>query len=125
MHQSTQDARSQPTDVLAGRLQRLELQHRLSSVPGPNIVQVRNEIPAGAASGWHTHPGEEVGYIIDGTVQMTGPRPGTLILRAGNGFLISPGAPHNALDLGPEAGIMLSTYFVKAGQPLTTLVDEP
>jgi hypothetical protein len=49
----------------------------------------------------------------------------TLILHAGDGFLIPPGTPHNALDVGPETGIMLSTYFVDTDQPLTTLVDAP
>ena len=29
------------------------------------------EIPVGVESGWHTHPGEEIGYILAGTVEMT------------------------------------------------------
>ena len=61
---------SAPADGLAGRLKRTELQHSASSIPGRDIVQVLTEIPAGVASGWHMHPGEEVGYILAGTVQM-------------------------------------------------------
>jgi Uncharacterized conserved protein, contains double-stranded beta-helix domain len=38
--------------------------------PGRDIVQVLTEIPVGVESGWHTHPGEEVGYIVAGTVEM-------------------------------------------------------
>jgi quercetin dioxygenase-like cupin family protein len=126
MHETPPDASNeQPTDALSGRLYRLELQHRPSSVPGRDIVQVRTEIPSGTSSGWHTHPGEEVGYVIDGTVQMMIHGQATLILRGGDGFLIPPGTPHNALDLGAETGMMLSTYFVDSKQPLTTLVDEP
>ena len=79
------------------------------------MVQVRTEIPAGIASGWHTHPGEEVGYIIAGTVQMEIRDRPTLTLNAGDGFLIPPRVPHNALDLGPETGLMLSTYIVETG----------
>jgi mannose-6-phosphate isomerase-like protein (cupin superfamily) len=71
------------------------------------------------------HPGEEVGYIVQGTVQMMILGQATLILRAGDGFLVPPSTPHDALDLGPETGVMLSTYFVQAGQPLTTLIGEP
>jgi hypothetical protein len=48
-----------------------------------------------------------------------------LTLHAGEGFLITPRLPHNALDLGPETGRMLSTYLVEAGQPLATFVDGP
>ena len=45
----------------------------------------------------------------------------TLSLRAGDGFLIPPGTPHNALDVGPGTGEMLSTYIVEVGEPLATL----
>jgi quercetin dioxygenase-like cupin family protein len=114
-----------PADGLGARLHRTELQRAAFSVPGREIVQVRTEIPAGVESGWHTHPGEEIGYIVAGTVAMmiTG-RP-TLTLHAGDPFLIPPGTPHNARDLGPELGIMLSTYLVETGQPLSTLLDAP
>ena len=33
--------------------------------------------------------------------------------------------PHNARDLGPETGRMLSTYIVETGQPIATFVDKP
>ncbi len=36
-----------------------------------------------------------------------------------------PRTPHDALDVGPDTGRMLSTYLVEAGQPLTTLCDAP
>jgi hypothetical protein len=39
----------------------------------------------------------------------------TLTLHPGEGFLITPNTPHNALDLGPDTGQMLSTYIVEAG----------
>ena len=45
---------AQPADALASGLRRTEIQHRTSSVPGRDIVQVRTEIPDGVASGWHT-----------------------------------------------------------------------
>ena len=44
----------------------------------------------------------------------------TLQLSAGDGFLIPPGVPHNALDLGPGPGQMLSTYIVDPEQPLAS-----
>jgi quercetin dioxygenase-like cupin family protein len=113
----------QPVDELRSRLKRTELQHKPSSIPGREIVQVLTEIPAGVESGWHTHPGEEVGYILAGTVQMMIEGQETLILHAGEPFLMPPGTPHNALDLGPETGMMLSTYIVEIGKPLATLLS--
>ena len=109
------------TDELAGTLTRTEVQRGSSSIPGREIVQVLTEIPVGIESGWHTHPGEEVGYIVAGTVEMRIRDADTLVLHAGDGFLIPPRTPHNARDLGPGTGRMLSTYLVEIGQPLATL----
>src|SRR3954452_1140813 len=108
-------------DELAARLTRTEVQRGSSSIPGREIVQVLTEIPVGVESGWHFHPGEEVGYIVAGTVQMQIKDAETLTLHAGDGFLIPPRTPHNARDLGPGTGRMLSTYIVEIGEPLATL----
>jgi quercetin dioxygenase-like cupin family protein len=85
-------------------------------------VQVLTEIPVGVESGWHTHPGEEVGYIVGGTVDMAVEGRPTRTLHAGDGFLVPPRTPHNARDIGPGTGRMLSTYLVEVGEPLATLV---
>ena len=120
---TTQDSRS--ADALAAILTRTEVQRETFSVPGREIVQVRTEIPAGVSSGWHTHPGEEVGYIVTGNVQMQIRDRPTLALHTGDGFCIPPGTPHNALDLGPDTGVMLSTYLVEQGQPLSSVATSP
>lgn len=108
------------SDALAAKLERTEIQHEPSSTPGREIVQVLTEIPAGVESGWHTHPGEEVGYILAGTVKMMITGKSALLLHPGDGFLIPPRTPHNALDVGSETGRMLSTYIVQEGEPLAT-----
>ena len=110
------------SDGLAATLRRTEVQRGPSSIPGREIVQVLTEIPVGVESGWHTHPGEEVGYIVAGTVEMLIEGRPARTLRAGDGFLVPPRTPHNARDLGPGPGRMLSTYIVEIGQPLATLV---
>src|SRR5919107_3223899 len=112
-------------DGLAATLARTELLRSPSSIPGRHIVQVLTEIPPGVSSGWHLHPGEEVGYIVGGTVEMSIEGRGTLTLQAGDGFLIPPGTRHNALDVGEVTGRMLSTYIVDPGEPLATLTDQP
>ena len=112
-------------DDLAGKLARREVQRAPLSIPSREMVQVETLIPAGVESGWHVHPGEEVGYIIAGQVQMMVQGRATVVLNAGDGFLIPPRTPHNARDLGPETGRMLSTYIVETGQPSATFVDQP
>ena len=115
----------QAQDELARKLTRREVQRSRSSIPGREIVQVETLIPVGVESGWHVHPGEEVGYIIAGQVEMMVQGRATVVLNPGDGFLIPPRTPHNARDLGPETGRMLSTYLVETGQPIATLVDQP
>ena len=112
-------------DELASKLARREVQRAPSSIPGREIVQVETLIPAGVESGWHAHPGEEVGYIIAGQVEMKVQGRPTVVLNPGDGFLIPPRTPHNARDIGPETGRMLSTYIVETGQPIATFVDQP
>jgi quercetin dioxygenase-like cupin family protein len=114
---------SGPADALTQKLKRTELQRSASSIPGRDIVQVLTEIPAGVESGWHMHPGEEVGYILAGTVEMRVKDRPTVTLHAGDPFLMPPRTPHNAIDLGPETGQMRSTYIVEAGEPLATFVE--
>jgi quercetin dioxygenase-like cupin family protein len=114
---------TEPADALAGKLKRTEKQRHDSSIPGREIVQVLTEIPSGVESGWHTHPGEEVGYILQGTVEMRILGSQTLTLHAGDPFLMPPRTPHNALDLGPDVGMMLSTYIVEKDQPLASFVE--
>jgi quercetin dioxygenase-like cupin family protein len=110
-----------PADALATTLERTEVQRGPSSIPGREIVQVLTTIPAGVESGWHTHPGEEVGYILGGTVEMMVRGRPIVTVHAGEGFLVPPRTPHNARDVGPETGRMLSTYLVEIGEPLATL----
>lgn len=118
---SSDAGREDETDQLTRKLKRTEVQHARSSIPGRDIVQVLTEIPVDVSSGWHHHPGEEVGYIVAGTVRMQRRDAATEVLDAGDGFLIPPGVAHNATDLGPDTGQMLSTYIVETGEPVSTL----
>ena len=113
---------SGPADGLAATLERTEVQRGALSVPGREVVQVLTRIPEGVESGWHTHPGEEVGYILAGTVEVTIEGRPPQVLQAGDGFLVPQRTPHTARDLGPGTGEMLSTYLVEIGEPISTLV---
>ena len=102
---------------------RTELQRSPAPIPGWEIVQTLAEIPAGVASGRHSHPGPEVGYIVRGDVAMEFDDRPTLTLRTGGPFLIPPGVIHNARNIGTVTTKMLSTYVVDEAQPLATLFN--
>jgi quercetin dioxygenase-like cupin family protein len=102
---------------------RTELQRSPSPLPGWEIVQTLAEIPEGVASGRHSHPGPEVGYVVRGHVAMTFDDRPTLDLRAGDPFLIPPGVVHSTRDVGTVTTRRLPTYVVDDSRPLTTLHD--
>ena len=106
----------------AGALRRTELQRSPSPVPGWEIVQTLVEIPVGTASGRHTHPGPEIGYLVQGDVAMVFDDRPALTLHTGDPFLIPPGVVHDARNVGTVTTRMLSTYVVDEAQPLVTLL---
>jgi quercetin dioxygenase-like cupin family protein len=90
------------------------------SAPGREVVQAVVDFQPGGTPGRHTHPGEEVGYIIEGTFSVEqGDKP-AVTLKAGQGFIIPAGQVHNATNTGSGAGKILATYIVEKGKPLAT-----
>ncbi|MGV0810500.1 cupin domain-containing protein [Mycolicibacterium boenickei] len=106
-------------DPTAG-VSRTELQRSAAPSPGFEIIQTRVEIPVGKESGRHSHPGPEVGYIVQGDVDMVFDDRPTQHLHTGDPFLIPAGVVHNAHNVGTVKTLMLSTYVVPADQPLVT-----
>ncbi len=100
---------------------RTELQRSPSPAPGWEIVQTLVEIPVDSASGRHSHPGPEVGYIVQGDVAMEFDDRPALELHAGDPFLIPPDVVHDARNVGTLPTKMLSTYLVDETRPLVTL----
>ena len=90
------------------------------SVPGREAVTALAELQPGAAAGRHTHPGEEVGYVIEGTVLVEIEGKAPMTLTGGKAFLIPAGAIHNATNKGSGAARILATYIVEKGKPVAT-----
>ena len=101
---------------------RVELQRQDLGVKDREAVLARGEFQPGAAVPKHTHPGEEVGYILEGefTLEVEGSPPKTL--KAGETFFIPAGQVHSAKNASKAATNVLSTYIVEKGKPLLTLV---
>jgi quercetin dioxygenase-like cupin family protein len=106
-----------PTDGVT----RTELQRLPAPTPGFEIVQTRVEIPVDKESGRHSHPGPEVGYIVQGDVDMIFDDRPTEHLHTGDPFLIPMNVVHNAVNVGTVRSMMLSTYVIDASQLLVTL----
>ena len=111
------------TGVLAAQapaFKRTVLQQGDISVPGREVVSAVAEFEPRATPGPHTHFGEEIGYVLEGTflIEQAGKAPVTL--QAGGSFLIPAGTVHNATNTGAGKGRILATYVVEKGKPLAT-----
>jgi quercetin dioxygenase-like cupin family protein len=109
--------------VASATLKRTELQRFPSPIQGWAIDQTLVQIPEGVASGRHSHPGPEVGYIVQGDVAMEFDDRPTLTLRTGDPFMIPTGVIHNARNIGNVTTKMLSSYVVDEAEPLVTVYD--
>jgi quercetin dioxygenase-like cupin family protein len=101
---------------------RTELQRGDLSAAGREVVQAAVEFQSGAAAGKHTHPGEEVGYILEGTIRFELDGQPAVMKKAGDVFLVPAGRTHNATNTGPGIAKVLATYIVEKGKPLATPV---
>jgi quercetin dioxygenase-like cupin family protein len=99
---------------------RTEVQRGDLSVPGKEVVQAIAEIPAGVAAGRHTHPGEEIGYVLEGAVLVEVDGKPAATLKAGQAFIIPAGAIHNATNKSGAGAKVLATYIIDKGKPVAT-----
>ena len=90
------------------------------SAPGREVVQAVAELQPGGQSGRHTHPGEEVAYILEGTIELEMQGKPAVSKKAGDAFLVPAGTVHNAKNTGKTVAKVLGTYIVEKGKPLAT-----
>jgi quercetin dioxygenase-like cupin family protein len=102
---------------------RTELQRGDLTAAGREAVMAVAEIPAGVASGRHTHPGEELGYVIEGPVVVEIDGQPARTLKTGEAFLIPSGRVHNARNTGKGTARVLATYVIEKGKPVATPVQ--
>jgi quercetin dioxygenase-like cupin family protein len=99
-------------------IKRTELQRHDLSVPGREMVQVRVEVDPGVALPVHTHPGEEIVYILDGTWEYQIEGKEMMTLKAGDSAFVPAGTKHSAKNVGSGKGAAVATYIVEKGKPL-------
>ncbi len=101
---------------------RTDLQRHDLSAPGREAIQVRVDLAPGVAFGRHTHPGEEIIYVLEGTLEYQIEDKPPVTLKAGDVLFIPAGTVHSARNPGGVTGSELATYIVEKGKPLLTLV---
>jgi quercetin dioxygenase-like cupin family protein len=101
---------------------RTDLQRHDLSAPGREAIQVRVDLAPGVAFGKHTHPGEEIIYVLEGTLEYQLEDKPPVTLKAGDVLFIPANTVHSARNPGGVTGSELATYIVEKGKPVLTLV---
>ena len=101
---------------------RIAVQDKDLSVKGRHVVQARAEFVPGGAIGKHTHPGEEVSYVLEGTLELEVAGQPNRTLKAGEAFFIPAGVVHAGRNIDKGATKVLATYIVEKGKPVATMV---
>src|SRR5215213_11277127 len=102
-------------------IKRTDLQRHDLSIPGREVFQVLVEFAPGVVAPNHSHPGEEIVNVVDGSLEykLEGKPPVTL--KAGEVLFIPYGTVHEVKNVGTTPAAELATYVVEKGKPLLTL----
>ena len=108
--------------IESSEIRRTELQRYNLSACGYEAVQMRIDFDPGTVFGKHSHPGEEIIYVIEGLLEyeIEGKQPATL--KAGDVLFIPAETIHSAKNVGSSTGIELATYIVEKEKPLIAIV---
>ena len=95
------------------------------SIAGREAVVARVEVSPGGAAGWHTHPGDEISYVVEGDaiLLVAGQPPRTV--KAGESFVVPAGTVHNARNDQPGPLRLVGVYVVEKGKPLASPASAP
>jgi quercetin dioxygenase-like cupin family protein len=101
---------------------RTVLQQSKLSVPGREAVTATAEFQPGGTVGRHTHPGEEIGYVLEGSIVLEQEGKPAVTLGPGQTFFIPAGTVHNATNKTSSVARVLANYIVESGKPVATPV---
>jgi quercetin dioxygenase-like cupin family protein len=104
-------------------LRRTDLQHHDLSVPGREVIQNRVDIGPEAPYVRHKHPGEEVIYVLEGTLQYDIDGQPSITAGAGEALIVPAETVHAVRNVGTGNAAELATYVVEKGKPFLVLVD--
>jgi quercetin dioxygenase-like cupin family protein len=102
---------------------RTDLQQHDLSAPGREVIQNRVEIGPEAPYVRHKHPGEEIIYVLEGTLQYDIDGQPPITAGAGDALLVPAETVHAVRNVGTGNAAELATYVVEKGKPLVVLAE--
>jgi quercetin dioxygenase-like cupin family protein len=104
----------------APAIQRTIVTRKDVSVPGREGIVAKVEIAPGGSAGRHTHPGDEISYVLEGEGEIMMEGQPNLKVKTGDGFIIPGGVKHDARNTGTKPLKLVGVYVVDKGKPLAT-----
>jgi quercetin dioxygenase-like cupin family protein len=106
-------------------LWRTSLQRHDLSIPGREMIQSRVDVESGSPAIRHTHPGEEIIYVLAGSLEYQVDGQPTKVYNAGEALTVPAGAIHAVRNAGTGTGTgtALATDIVEKGKPLLTVAQ--
>jgi quercetin dioxygenase-like cupin family protein len=101
---------------------RTDLQRHDLSVKGWESLQALVSFAPGSSFPRHKHPGEEIIYVTEGTIEYE-VEGKTIVVEAGEVLFIPNGIVHAARNRGQEPAAELATYVVRKDKPLVELTE--
>lgn len=92
------------------------------AAPGREALVMQVELAAGGHAGRHTHPGDEISYVVEGEGELLVDGEPPRRLRAGDAFVVKAGQVHDARNGGSTPLRLIAVYVVEKDQPLAVPV---
>jgi quercetin dioxygenase-like cupin family protein len=102
-------------------IKRTDLQKHDLSIPGRETVQARIDFDAHTTFGKHSHPGEEIIYVLEGSLEYEIEGESPITLKAGEVLFVPAGKIHSAKNNTDQKASELATYIVEKGKPILVM----
>ena len=99
-------------------IKRTDLMRHDLNAPGREVIQVLVEFAPGVAFPNHSHPGEELVYVVEGLLEYALEDRPPVTLKAGDVLFIPAGVAHAVRNVGSGNAAEIATYIVEKGKQL-------
>ncbi|MER8967202.1 cupin domain-containing protein [Mesorhizobium sp. M0808] len=112
---------AQPEEARLGGVQRIDLLRNDLSISGREVIQVLVQFAPGVVAPRHSHPGEEIVYVVEGSLEYALESKPPVTLEAGDVLFIPNGTTHAVKNVGSGNAAELATYIVEKNKPLVVI----
>jgi len=104
-------------------IKRTDLQRHDLIVPGREVIQNRVDLSPEAPAVKHKHPGDEIIYVLEGSLEYQIEGRPAMRYEAGDALLVPAETVHSVRNVGSGNAAELATYVVEKGKPFLVVVE--